>query len=148
MRGWAAVLLLAAVFLGHGLQCGPGSGGAAHAGHGVDTAVAAAVTAADTHLTPSAVGHGGGAAAPIAHDDAARAATAGSAPGHWHGLPGHLWAVCLAVLATGLAVLLSLAARRLLRQAPPAALPAWLRGLPRPAPARPPDLFSLCVLRT
>ncbi|WP_100501205.1 hypothetical protein [Geodermatophilus chilensis] len=151
-RGWAAVLLLAAVFLGHGLQCGSPAGGAAHGAHDSDTpAVLVTLPATDAHLTPSAAGHGSEASvmAPlVAHHDAAPTTTVGSTPGHWHGLPGHLWAICLAVLAAGLAVLLILAARRLLRPAPSAPLPAWLRGLSWPAPLRPPDPFSLCVLRT
>ena len=152
-RDWAALLLLAAVFLGHGLQCGSPSEGAAHAGHGGDVpTVSVTIAAAGAHLTATAAVGGADAEAsapPTRHSDAAPATTAGSAPGHWHGLPGHLWAVCLAVLAAGLAVLLVLTGPRLLRRrTPPAASPSWLRGLSWPVPPRPPDLFCLCVLRT
>ena len=145
------MLLLAAVFLGHGLQCGSVAGGATHGVHGGDIpAVSVALTAADAHLTGSAAVHGADfpATAPPVADHDAVPTTAGSAPEHGHGLPGHLWAVCLAVFAAGLAVLLALAGQRLLRPALPAAWPAWLRHLRRLAPPRPPDLFSLGVLRT
>ncbi len=152
-RGWAALLLLAAVFLGHGLQCGSPSDGAAHAGPDRDIpTMSVTIAAAGVHLTATAAGHGADSAAsapPTTHSGTSPATTAGSAPGHWHGLPGHLWAVCLAVLAAGLAVLLVLTGPRLLRQrTPPAASPSWLRGLSWPAPTRPPDPFCLCVLRT
>jgi hypothetical protein len=142
------VLLLAAVFLGHGLQCGSGASGSEHAGHRSDTTVvAAALTVTDPHLMPSDHGTSGAAMSTAAVSDAAHTASAGSSSGHWHGLPGHLWAACLAVLAAGLAVLLLLTAPRLMRLALPAALPAWLRAPSWPAPPRPPDLSSLCVLR-
>ncbi|MGY1682428.1 hypothetical protein [Geodermatophilus sp. SYSU D01176] len=148
-RGWAAALLFAAVLLGHGLQCGSAADGVVHGVHGGDAAaLSVALTAIDAHLSGSAADHGADVSAtapPATHHDAAPATTAGSAPGHWHGLPGHLWAVCLAVLAAGLAILLALAA---LRQPWPTASPVRLRGLFWPTPPRPPDLFSLCVLRT
>ena len=142
------MLLLAAVFLGHGLQCGSGSGGSEHAGHGGDTAaVAAGLTVVDPHLMPSDHGTGGPGMGATAGSDAAHTATVGSTPEHRHGLPGHLWAVCLAVLAAGLALLLALGAPGLLRRASQAALPAWLRGPFWPSAPRPPGLSSLCVLR-
>ncbi len=150
-RGWAA-LLLAAVLLGHGLQCGSPSDGAADAGHDRDIpTVSAPMAAAGVHLTATAADHGAdsSASAPLTtHSGASPATTTGSAPGHWHGLPGHLWAVCLAVLAAGLAVLFVLTGPRLLRRrTPPTASPSWLSGLSWPASAAP-DPFRLCVLRT
>jgi hypothetical protein len=141
------VLLLAAVFFGHGLQCGP-AGGAAHAGSGGDTAVVAAAGGAHLALADHGLGVPDPAVFSDASSDSAPAAAVGSAPGHWHGLPGHLLAVCLAVLAAGLAGLLVLAAFPALRQTAQTGLPAWLRGLSWPVPLRPPDLFTLCVLRT
>lgn len=143
------MLLLAAVFLGHGLQCGSGSGSSGHARHGDDTAVvAAAFTAADPHLMSSDHSTGGpeiGATA--SSDDAVHTATVGSAPGHWHGLPGHLWAVCLAVLAAGLAVMLAVLAPRLLGLAPSVTARRPSSGTHWRTPLRPPDLSSLCVHR-
>ena len=143
------MLLLAAVFLGHGLQCGSAAGDTGRPG--VHPQASVVLAAGSGHVTPTAAGHGPGVAAtaqPAAHHDATPAATAGRAPGHGHGPPGHLWGVCLAVLAAGLAVLVALAADRPLRPVPRAAWPAWLRDLRWPAPPRPPDLFALCVLRT
>ncbi|MFP5371807.1 MAG: hypothetical protein ACLGI3_13825, partial [Actinomycetes bacterium] len=60
---------------------------------------------------------------------------------------GHLWAVCLAVLAAGLAVLLTVLGSRLV----PRWLAAWkgsgshTTGVPWLP--RPPDLHALCLLR-
>jgi hypothetical protein len=157
VRGWAAVLLLAAVFLGHGLQCGSASEHTATAhtatAHGGGSLTASgAAPAADIHLTAPTAGHAADTAvmaAPAAHlttGAATSGVTADHAPGHWHGLPGHLWAVCLAVLAAGLAVLLAVLAPRLL--GPASSVAARLRrGAVWPALLRPPDLFSLCVQR-
>ncbi len=146
-RGWAAVLLLTAVFLGHGLQCGSGAGDAAHAGG------ASIALTADAHLAgPAAVYGTVGAttAAPAAHVVDATVAPGGTVahiPGHWHGQPGHLWAVCLAVLAAGLAVLLAVLTPRLIGLASSAAARLGRRGAFWPALLRPPDLFSLCIQR-
>ena len=122
-RTWAAGLLLAAVFLGHGLQC-EAVAGPAHAGH---------VSSAEQTL------HGAG--IPTA------AATLTGAAQNPQGVTRHLRAVCLAVLAVGLAVLLAVPALRGGRRAPPATGSSWRRGLPSPVPPRPPDLLALCVLR-
>ncbi|MGX5653662.1 hypothetical protein ACWKWC_02700 [Geodermatophilus nigrescens] len=156
------MLLLAAVFLGHGLQCGSAADHTATAG--AETAHVAAVhdgraltasvvrPAGDAHLTGSAAGHVPAAAAATAPAPqliagaAAFEVTAGPAPGHWHGPPGHLWMVCLAVLAAGMTVLLALLTPRLLGLAAPAAA-RLRRGAICPALLRPPDLSSLCVLR-
>ena len=155
-RGWAAVLLLAAVFLGHGLQCATTGNGATHvgtavgAGHAVSaddglSATAVAVGAAHAQPTASVTVHTG--TAPATEHDVAPAATTGGTQGHWHGLPGHLLAACLAVLAAGLAILLVLAALGLVRLVLAAARRSCVRGLPWLVPPRPPDLLSLCVLR-
>ena len=87
------------------------------------------------------------ATAPAAEHDAAPTTATGGTQGHWHGLPSHLLAACLAVLAAGLAVLLVLAALGLVRLVLAVARRSCVRDLPRPAPPRPPDLLSLCVLR-
>lgn len=122
-RTWAAGLLLAAVFLWHGLQC-EAFAGPAHTGH---------VASAEQ---PS---HGAGI-------PTAAAAPTGAAEDP-HGVTGHLWAVCLAVLAVGLAVLLAVPALRGVRRARPGPRPSWPHGLPWPVRPRPPDLLALCVLR-
>lgn len=158
-RGWAALLLLAAVFAMHGLQCT--AVGTDHAaGHGTAGIAVAPVGQLEGGLYAGAVssgpaahgsvhdgGHGSvhaaatGAASPLA---GLLAADHGSVPA---GAVGHLWAVCLAVLAAGLAVLVALLLPRLLTLLPA----AWARlrthapaGL---APLRPPDLHALCLLR-
>jgi hypothetical protein len=144
------VLLLAAVFLGHGLQCSSAAGHPTNAVHGEGSpTVSAALTATDTHRSHP-IAHAAESpamAAPAAQTDATPATTADSTPGHWHGLPSHLWMVCLAVLAAGLAVLLAVLAPRLVRLASPLTALPELRGARWPTPLRPPELFSLCVLR-
>lgn len=157
-RLWTALLLLTAVFALHGLQCtadstDPAAGhSTGHvlipAGHGdaaamaAQAAPAALAAAGMAELAEQAPGHPEAAVAVVA---------GGTGTGHGsgpHDAAGHLWTVCLAVLAAGLAVLLAVTPSRLLRLAPPAAAPSWLRRRSWPALLRPPDLFSLCVLRT
>lgn len=153
VRGWAALLLLAAVFAVHGLQCT--AVGAEHTtGHG--TAVPAGLLDSGPYTSAVSSGpevrHGGdhgnvhGISAMVAAGPVAGllAADLGSAP---VGEGGRLWALCLAVLASGLAVLLVLLLPRLLALLSV----AWVRlgthassGL---APLRPPDLHALCLLR-
>jgi hypothetical protein len=153
-RGWTALLLLAAVFAMHGLQCT--AAGTDHAaGHG-----AAAVALAPAGLPDGGV-HPRVTSTPTdargAHPDTtamiAGAAPAAGLPGAGHdstpaGAGGHLWTLCLAVLAAGLAVLLTL----LLPRTPALLGPVWARLRIRPpaglAPLRPPDLHVLCLLRT
>lgn len=150
-RGWTALLLLAAVFAMHGLQCTAAVGTAHAAGHGAATVAltpaglldaGAVSTATDahgaTHGTTSMVA----AAAPAAGLLAAGHDGTPAGPG------GHLWTLCLAVLAAGLAVLLAV----LVPRAGALLIPAWARlrmrlpsGL---APSRPPSLHALCLLRT
>ena len=159
-RGWTALLLLTAVFAMHGLQCT--TAGTAHTtGHGAAPVAAAPAgpLEAGPHpgmASPGLEAHSSGYDGDhgSAHDSAAMIATAplaglltadhGSAPA---GAGGHLWALCLAVLAAGLAVLLALLLPRLLTL-PPA---AWARlrthASAALAPLRPPDLHSLCLLR-
>ncbi|MDP5182110.1 hypothetical protein QOZ88_05630 [Blastococcus sp. BMG 814] len=159
-RGWTALLLLAAVFAMHGLQCTAAT--TEHtAGHGAAPVAAApaGLLASGPHPGPVSRGleahtgvHDGDPTS--AHDTVATIAAAplagllaaghDSAPA---GAGAHLWSLCLAVLAAGLAALVALLLPRL-----PTLLPAaWGRlrahapaGL---APPRPPDLHSLCLLR-
>jgi hypothetical protein len=152
-RGWTALLLLAAVFAMHGLQCtAPGTGHAA--GHD-----AAAVAPAPAGLLDGGARTGATSTPSDAHGAlldttamvGAAAAPAGLLAGHDStpaGAGGHLWTLCLAVLAAGLAALVTLLLPRTpallgqprarLRIRPPAGL----------APLRPPDLHVLCLLRT
>ncbi|MGY1834580.1 hypothetical protein ACI79P_05665 [Blastococcus sp. SYSU DS0510] len=159
-RGWTALLLLAAVFAMHGLQCT--TAGTEHpAGHGVAPVAAApaGLLEGGLHTGPVSPGHEAHSSAHAGEHGSVQGAAAmvaaappvglvaadhGSAPA---GAGGHLWALCLAVLAAGLAVLLALLLPRLLTLLPA----AWARlrthtstGL---APLRPPDLHSLCLLR-
>ncbi|UOY00140.1 hypothetical protein [Blastococcus sp. PRF04-17] len=149
-RGWV-LLLLAAVFSVHGLQCAAADSGAMTGSHGT------------VHTTPAEPGHvlheaGPGpvmepadamtAAAPAAL--VAGAVTGASLAGGHDSTPyggGHLWALCLAVLAAGLAAMLLVLTGRLGEFRLPCTrratggLWAWLR------PPRPPDLYSLCLMR-
>ncbi|MCF6509741.1 hypothetical protein E9549_20435 [Blastococcus sp. MG754426] len=155
-RGWTALLLLAAVFAMHGLQCTTAA--TEHApGHGA-AAIAAALPgppegglhtgAVSPDLSAHSSDHGS------VHSTAATVATAPPAgllgAGH-DGAPaaagGHLWALCLAVLAAGLAVLLTLVLPRLLTLLPAAWARLRTHVSPGLAPLRPPDLHSLCLLR-
>jgi hypothetical protein len=153
-RLWTAVLVLAAVFAMHGGQCSATAHEpAAHASpvhaspashDAASSALAAVADSAGPVGDQRSPGHA--AAAPVGPQGAtAAAAGSGSGPGSW---AAHLWTVCLAVLAAGLAVLLAVAARRLTLMATAALVaarsrvPGWL------LPAHPPDLHVLCVLRT
>ena len=155
MRLWTTLALLLAVFAMHGLQC---AAGANHPGAGPVSAHTAMHPATGQEIVPAAAMPSVGDPVPAAHSgptDAVAPTTATDAPGPGaghggvpHSLAEHLWTLCLAVLAAGLAVLLAVLAARLLRLTLPTATPPWLRGLRWPAPPRPPDLSSLCVLRT
>jgi hypothetical protein len=170
-RLWTTLLLLAAVFAMHGAQCTSAAHqptthvGTVHTGPALpdgDTTAAPALAMSAMGSSamggPGRVGSDGAvgnqatsgpatAAAPDASPEGVTAAAAGSGggPASW---PGHLWAVCLAVLAAGLAVLLARTARRLRLVATTALAAAGhrVRGcLPQ---THPPDLHVLCVLRT
>jgi hypothetical protein len=141
-RMWV-LLLLAAVFSVHGVQCvaadvdtGHGMTGAAHA------LVAAPVKA------PS-VGVGLAVASNVLAGMATGTAVVGETTGDV--LPAHgatFWAVCLAIVLTGI-VLLGVVAlirtpwARAVRARAPSRL--WRTGWSRLP--RPPDLFALCLLR-
>lgn len=143
---WWVLLLLSALFGMHGLQC-----------VGADTSMPmpqAAVTAA-----PAAFSHGGWApdevtalqaAAPMAEGigpSGLRAAVDHPGDGSPSGLMDHLGMLCLAVLAAGLAALALVLFRRRrgLRAALRHRAHRWLNSL---EPPRPPDIYTLCVLRT
>jgi hypothetical protein len=154
-RGWTALLLLAAVFAMHGLQCtAAGTGNAT--GHGAVPVAAASAGPLDDGPHPTTAQPGlealSGAHGSVPGITAVVAAgpTAGL-PGAGHDSApatagGHLWALCLAVLAAGLTVLVALLPR-LLTLLPAACARLRRHASTARAPLRPPDLHSLCLLR-
>jgi hypothetical protein len=145
-RLWTALLLLAAVFAMHGLQCVASDPAMEHGSSSL-AAVPSVVGghAAAVHLAAAGMpDHVDVAAAAGVRDAAATAST--GLPSPWH--DAHALAVCLAVLLAGLTILGAVA--RLRGRAIP-----LVRGSPRrgrrfaawPLRARPPDLAILCLLR-
>lgn len=158
-RLWTALLLLAGVFVMHGAQCMTAADDAGHPSSAAQSTVLAPTAslmhdaAAAATVVPGAgiVPVGAALAGPpsAAHQAVGAPATATPADrpsSDSHGTAGHLWTVCLAVLAAALAVLLAVLLPHL-RLVARLALPrmrAWLRSL---SPPRPPDLSELCLLR-
>jgi hypothetical protein len=150
-RGWV-LLLLAAVFAMHGLQCAGADSAAPSGAHGAIHGVTAAEPDPMLHLVGPVVAMASAdhltAPTPAA---AVTAATVGIPLGADHDSTpqgaGHLWALCLAVLAAGLAVLL----RALVRRSPAIRLPLPRRVTGKAwewlSPPPPPDLYSLCLMR-
>ena len=141
-RMWV-LLLLAAVFSMHGVQCVAADVDAGH----VMTGTAHALVAAPVQA-PS-VGVGLAIASSVAHGMAPGTAVVTASTGD--GLPAHgaaFWAVCLAIVLTGI-VLLGVVAlirtpwARAVRARAPSRL--WRAGWSRLP--RPPDLSALCLLR-
>lgn len=144
-----ALLALGAVFAVHGIQCL-----AAEATHGQH---AMAVTASSTALvatTSPGVGHtsadlADGHTSTSGHASGAPATAIPGAPrGSSHDVAGHLWEVCLAVLAAGLALGLTALVDRVARRV--VELTAIGPGSPGRRSGRllrPPDLSQLCLLR-
>lgn len=147
MRPWTTLALLLAVFTMHGLQC---TSAGEHTGAGPVA----------SHTTTLATGSDSSAAAMIVVSDPGHAMPSGAlaadpasaVPGAGHGTAppsaGHLLTACLAVLAAGLAALLVLLGPRLSGLTPLVSRLLRPRRGRWPTPPRPPDLFSLCVLRT
>lgn len=140
-RGTWVLVLLAAVFLMHG----PPSM-AAHASPAGSAAVGASSAVAAPHAGADLLGT----TAPLDHQPVT---TSDGAPRE-HGVPAHtaaahVWAACLAVLLAGLALLGALVLVRRLRPIlrDLTAAPLW-RARSWPGLLRPPDLATLCVLRT
>lgn len=140
-----ALTVLTAVFLMHGLQC-LGDGGHPRPDHGAAPPdLSLPVLLPSGVLSPPGTEHGH--AAP----DASPAG--GLQPGHVgttsgpDPTPGQFWALCLAVLSAGLALLAALAFRPRIAVPRASARPAAQRWISAPALLRPPDPFSLCVLR-
>jgi hypothetical protein len=138
------VLVLFALISMHGLQylsVGPTSDRPASASpaHGMEVATdgsgADPVGRADGPVTTGADGGALAESRPLV----------GNMPGH--GMPAHVWSLCLAVLLVAFAVLGAVySLRSMTAQADGAA--AVPRGSVRPSrPSRPPNLSALCVLR-
>ncbi|WP_138733824.1 DUF6153 family protein [Modestobacter excelsi] len=153
-RLWTALLMLAAVFAMHGVQCAGAADSATSAATTVHVVTPAhSGSSAMTALAPGqalpAVGAARADDATSAHTTVAAAAVPvgaghGSAPHDW---AAHLWTACLAVLAAALAVLLALLVPRLVRLGPPALRSPSARASGWLVPPRPPDLSALCLLR-
>ncbi|MCZ2818538.1 DUF6153 family protein [Modestobacter sp. VKM Ac-2984] len=141
-RVWTALLLLAAVFGVHGVQCTTVGPSLEHASVTHALTASADVPAAAAQVAVAAAMPGHHHAAPQGADEAG--VTGSLAP--WH--DGHVLAVCLAVLLAGLTVVGALArlrglAARLVRGSPssPHRTTGWSWQ------PRPPDLAELCLLR-
>lgn len=151
-RRWFALLLLAAVFGMHGLQCTGVATPAAAGGQTMAAHITSGALAAFAEPTASDVpGAVMSMAAPLVATDVLIGPMDVAAAGHDGGPVGamdHLWTVCLAVLSVGLAVVLIAAVAMLLwRWLPTLRSSARRRGHVKPL-AQAPDLFALCVLRT
>lgn len=141
-RMWVFALL-AAVFCMHGVPSMGTAGGSTSSAHSAtsvvpETAAPASASAEVEHQTATSL-------AAATH----LGSVGSSEPGH--PTAAHLWATCLAVMLAGF-VLLGAVVATLLRgqntglpRAP--AAHRWLSRA-RAGPARPPDFFALCVLRT
>jgi hypothetical protein len=147
-RNWWALLVLAAVFAMHGLQCMAGGSGMDR-GHAPASLVQPAGLLIDDlsvqrDTGPSTTARAFGPERLGAHGDPAPVASTSSYP---TGSLDHLWTVCLAVLSAGLAVLLIVLVHALTAGRLPALHPDVRPWPPALHPLRPPDPFFLCVLR-
>lgn len=138
-RTWLVLLLLAAIFLMHGVSTLPGDAersGATSAAHSAMDVAADGVVLGPAGLTPVV--------------DEPMDGSGASDPGHpaGHGTSAHLWSLCLAVLLAGAALVLLILtgrtspAERMLSGSRRVRRPAGLVGI-----LRPPDLSVLCLLR-
>jgi hypothetical protein len=143
-RLWTALLLLAAVFAMHGVQCVTSDSAMEHGSASLATVSSVGGHAAAVQLAAGMLGHFDAAAVGDVPDAAAIAST--GLPEPWH--DAHVLAVCLAVLLAGLTVLGAVARLRgraiLLVRGPPRPGRRFAAWSLRP---RPPDLSVLCLLR-
>ncbi|RZU30809.1 DUF6153 family protein [Blastococcus saxobsidens] len=159
-RLWTALLVLVGIFVMHGAQCtaaavdGGRSSPVAHSTvlappgtpvHGAAETAATVVSATGI----AAIGTVLTATAPAAHAATGLSAAVAAADGPLsdsHGTLGHLWSVCLAVLAAALAGLLALLLPHPVLTARRPLTRVRARST-APTLARPPDLSELCLLR-
>ncbi|NEN51072.1 hypothetical protein G3R41_08985 [Modestobacter muralis] len=136
------LVLLIAVLSMHGTQYVSGGAhdpAAVTADHPLD-AVAA------TALTPAPIGSADDVGMTVAPERAVAASAAPTATMPGHGIPAHVWSLCLAVLLAGAALLGATLTRRMIA-APVRALPSRARRAVHRSLLRPPDLSVLCLLR-
>jgi hypothetical protein len=156
-RLWTAQLMLAAVSAMHGLQCTSIAVDPSSAGVNWTPAAAVAVAGVET-MTSTSPAHGhpaGSAVLPMTGSVAVELPVLPPASGGHdsecctapHDMAGHLWALCLTVLAAGITVLLALLIPRLVGLVSPALQRARAHAHGWVAPLRPPDLSTLCLLR-
>jgi hypothetical protein len=146
---WWAVLVLGAVFAMHGLQCAGGDSSGTTPGHGtagpvlvLETAVAGSLHDPATTVIPVPPPEPAGSHAA----DPEPTAGAGSIP-QPAGSLDHLWAACLAVLSATLALLGAVVRHAGGTGTPPVPRSPRRRWVGTPHRLRPPDIYSLCVLR-
>lgn len=143
-RLWTALLLLAAVFAMHGVQCATSDSVVQHGSSSLSatSSVGGHVAAAGLTAAAGMLDHSDLTAAGGARD----AAASTGLPAPWH--DAHVLAVCLAVLLAGLTVLRAVARFRgraiLVVRGPPRHGRRFAAWSLRP---RPPDLSVLCLLR-
>lgn len=150
-RRWWALLVLAAVFTMHGLQ----SAAVEMSGMPGDHAVVASPPVNGFLASPSEkIG-------PMAVDETPLHSVAGAVSARLlqpmsgqvpdaepHGLVHALWTLCLGVLAAGLIALLAMTGTRVRIARQQLTLVPATRALAGVTASRPPDLHSLCLLRT
>lgn len=153
-----ALLVLVGVFVMHGVQCTTAADGVGHPSPAAHSAGLAPTGTPQSGPAEAAVAHAvvdtgvTGAVLPDtaadhpAPDQAQAAAVTADGAGAPHKTAGHLWTVCLAVLAAALAVLLAILLPHpgLLARLALTRVRALLRSV---TAARPPDLSQLCLLR-
>jgi hypothetical protein len=150
-RAWV-LLLLAAVFAMHALQCAAADSGPTPGMHGTPH-----TTVTESDPAPRLAGPGAVMASaqeaitapPLAAVLSAAATGVPSQEGHGSAPrgSGHLWALCLAILTAGLAALLMVLAGRLPELRRSLSRRSGVRSWGRPYLLRPPDLYFLCLMR-
>lgn len=139
-RQLAVLLLLTAVFSMHGAQYASAAvhdPAAASADPASDAAAVAEVDPAPSAQTTTMMALGSAAVA--------AAVVVGTMPDH--GIPAHVWSLCLAVLLAGVALIGALVARRTGDVLVPPSSSGSRGPLLSAPPPRPPELSVLCLLR-
>ena len=150
-RRWWALFVLAAVFTMHGLQCAAVEMSGMPGDHGVvaSAPVDGYIVSSSDVLGPSAVDGTPLLAAAGAHNAPLLSPTSGHVPdAEPHGSAHALWTLCLAVLAAGLIAFMAVTGARVRLARQHLTLFNALRALAAVPAPRPPDLYSLCLLRT
>lgn len=148
-RRWLVLLLFAAIFAMHGIQCVGAASMTTASGHALAASAAVADTPDGLVMQASHIGSAFGAlpAAFLVDPEAMVAASSRDMNGHPTGLMDHLWTVCLAVLSAFIAGLLAVLVSRRVRTWLPPLLGGRSAGVRARIPPPCPDLSALCVLR-